>query len=537
MSAVLQPAEPIAKREKRYAALPVGAIRRSQTLAQQLRRKLFDPEEIASIGASMKSDGQVQPIAVRELAEPERDGFILYELIAGEKRLAGAELFELDLIEAVVHDVTTGQALRLQLIENIQRDTIHPLVEATGYQEMMDTQGLTLQQVAEAIHKSKSWVLNRVKLLELAEEPREALMKGGMPASVALYIARIPGHSFQQQAFAKIITGGAGGACMTARDAFEFIQHNHMRELRGVVFKLNDAELLPAAGTCVDCPKRSGNQVDLFNDITNPQICTDPKCLEDKTEAFAAREREKLAEAGSEVISGKAAKRIRKEPGGKLHGFVDPDAETTLPDGQVGTYRGLLGDALPQTKLFEDPFTHRTQPLVEQKALDQALLDRGVVKNSVKSHDATTRKKAEDKARLESAVRHRLLAEVRKAGKPGAEDLLLVALHMFAGLKFDDQKRLVDSRMADQGKTRPQGHEYVGKYVKAIAGLGGGDLAVLMRDMALVGCCHVSTQSNPDAKPLFEAAKRLGIKEEKVRAAVEEENKPKPAPTKKGGKK
>ena len=513
------------RQQPRFEALPLGAIRPSETRTQKLRRSLFDDLAIDGLAASIARQGLAQPIVVRELAEP--DGFVRYELVAGEQRWLASKKAGLDLIQAVIRDLDDDQVLELQLAENLQRDTLHPLVEATGYQEMIATQQLTVEAVAEHVGKSKAWVYNRLKLLALAEAPRKALLDGALSPSVALRIARITTAEQQGAAFARIMRGPDPtrvGEPMTDREAAEYIREHFMRELRGVAFKLDDATLLPAAGSCTACPKRSGNLGDLFTEVKNPNVCTDTQCLEAKLDAHGARVRAELDVTGTTVISGSAARKIKPALDAKLKGYVKPD-DVVMVGEQLKSYRDALGEDLPLADILEDPFTRELVPVVKAGAMKEALARAGI-KGASRSYDASAKKKAEDKARIESAVRFRLLAEIRTKAA-GAEDVQMIAQYMFAGLTFDAQKRLVDSRIAsNQGegtKILPKGHDHVTRFPKTIAQMKPGELAGLLRDIALVGQCHVSPAVKPEAKELFATAKRLGIKDDKVREAVEKE--------------
>src|SRR5262249_8943087 len=155
---------------------------------------------------------------------------------------------------------------------------------------------------AERIGKSRSHVFTRMKLLDLCPEAREAFYDGKLTASVAQLVARIGHHDTQRQALKDVIYGEPNWQGqhsktpdpMSFREARDRIHEHYMLELKGAPFKLDDAQLLPKAGPCTTCPKRSGNQKDLFTDVKNPNVCTDPKCFDDKRQAVHAGVRIKL---------------------------------------------------------------------------------------------------------------------------------------------------------------------------------------------------------------------------------------------------
>ncbi len=142
-------------------------------------RKVFDAAEMEDLVSSIKQHGILQPITVTE----KMDGG--YELIAGERRLRASEIAGLASIPAIVRSATEQEKLELALIENIQRQNLNPLEEAFAFRRLMDEFGLTQQQVAEQVGKSRPAVANTVRLLDLPEEIQRALMDGKLSAGKA----------------------------------------------------------------------------------------------------------------------------------------------------------------------------------------------------------------------------------------------------------------------------------------------------------------------------------------------------------------
>ena len=160
-----------AERENREAAagsvatLPVDLIQRGRF---QPRRD-FNAESLQELADSIRAQGVVQPVVVRPLPGGR------YELIAGERRWRAAQMADLHDIPAVVRDVPDQAAMAMGLIENIQRDDLNPLEEASALQRLLDEFGLTHQDVAEAVGKSRATVTNLLRLLELNEDVKAAL--------------------------------------------------------------------------------------------------------------------------------------------------------------------------------------------------------------------------------------------------------------------------------------------------------------------------------------------------------------------------
>lgn len=135
-------------------------------------RTLMNEEALEELANSIRAQGLMQPILVREI------GLEQYEIIAGERRWRAAQLAGLTEIPALVRDIADEAALAMALIENIQRENLNPLEEAIGIQRLVDEFGLTQEAAAHALGKSRSAVANLLRLLNLESAVRDMLMAG-----------------------------------------------------------------------------------------------------------------------------------------------------------------------------------------------------------------------------------------------------------------------------------------------------------------------------------------------------------------------
>ena len=126
-------------------------------------RTIMDPERLQELADSITAQGVVQPIVVRPI------GAGKYEIIAGERRWRACQLAKIDVIPAVVRDVADENTVAMALIENIQREDLNPLEEATALRRLLDEFGLTHQQAADAVGRTRPAVSNLLRLLELEE--------------------------------------------------------------------------------------------------------------------------------------------------------------------------------------------------------------------------------------------------------------------------------------------------------------------------------------------------------------------------------
>lgn len=167
---VTQHADQNNKQDGRLAHIPVEFCQRGK---YQPRRDMH-PEQLEELAESIKAQGVMQPIVVREIG-PDR-----YEIIAGERRWRATQLAGLDKIPAVIRDVPDEAAIAMALIENIQREDLNPIEEAMALKRLQDEFELTHQEVAQAVGKSRTTVTNLLRLIALTDEVKTLLEHGDL---------------------------------------------------------------------------------------------------------------------------------------------------------------------------------------------------------------------------------------------------------------------------------------------------------------------------------------------------------------------
>jgi ParB family chromosome partitioning protein len=162
-------------------------------------RHHFDPKMLDDLVMSIKQHGVLQPIVVTE--DPEGG----YELIAGERRTRASKLAGKETIPAIVRSATDQERLELALIENIQRHDLNPVEEARAYRQLMDEFGLTQQQVADQVGKSRPAVANTLRLLDLPDDILSALEAGDISAGKARALLSLSSEAEQHDMFQSMI--------------------------------------------------------------------------------------------------------------------------------------------------------------------------------------------------------------------------------------------------------------------------------------------------------------------------------------------
>ena len=181
-----------------YQLLPIHKV---EPNPDQPRRD-FDPEELQSLADSIATHGVVQPLTVRELSS----GY--YQIIAGERRWRAARMAELQEIPAVIIEADDRKVMELALIENLQRQDLNPVEEALGYQTLMQEYGLTQDDAAKQVGKSRPAVANALRLLNLPEKVLEMVRAGELSAGHARAVLSLKTVKQQELAAQKIAALG-----------------------------------------------------------------------------------------------------------------------------------------------------------------------------------------------------------------------------------------------------------------------------------------------------------------------------------------
>lgn len=165
-------------------------------------RKRFDPETLSDLAESIRVHGIIQPLTVRRLAS----GY--YQIIAGERRWRAAKQAGLTEVPAVIIEADDRKVMELGLIENLQREDLNPAEEARGYQVLMEEYGLTQEQVAEEMGKSRPAIANTLRLLALPEDLLKLVEEGTLSAGHARAILGAPTQAMQRKAAKQVIAHG-----------------------------------------------------------------------------------------------------------------------------------------------------------------------------------------------------------------------------------------------------------------------------------------------------------------------------------------
>ncbi len=259
--------------------------------------------------------------------------------------------------DELIKSVTT-QVLEIQVIENLQRADVHPLDEGEGYRVLMQRAGYEVPAIAEKVGKSVSYVYQRLKLTELTPAAKKAFLADEITAGHAILLARL--QPKDQAGALKECTGDDWDGPMSVRDLARWIEHQVHLDLNSAPFAKADGQLVPGAGPCTTCPKRTGFAPELFPDIKKKDTCTDRACFQSKVEAHIAEQRAGLEAKGVEVAE------LSQEYGRRKQGDAIPAGAWIEAKGKAceATKAGLIVDGRERGKVLKvctDPGckTHR----------------------------------------------------------------------------------------------------------------------------------------------------------------------------------
>ncbi|MDE6592616.1 MAG: ParB/RepB/Spo0J family partition protein [Oscillospiraceae bacterium] len=166
-------------------------------------RKNFDENSIRELADSIKEHGLIQPIIVR----PTGNG-MTYQIVAGERRWRACRILKMDEVPVIIKDLTDSEVAQISIIENVQRADLDPVEEAVAYRELMESYEMTQERVAEAVGKSRSYIANSLRLLNLPSSALEALQKGNITVGHAKALLSAETEEGMKSALTEIVKDG-----------------------------------------------------------------------------------------------------------------------------------------------------------------------------------------------------------------------------------------------------------------------------------------------------------------------------------------
>ena len=478
-------------------------------------RKRFDENSLGELAASFKSQGVLAPLLVRELDESK------YEVIAGARRLRAAKIAELENVPVRIVKLSDAQAIEAQCVENLQREDIHPLEEAFGFKSLLELgEPYNIAHIAARAGKSESYICGRLKLADLIPSVADAFLQDRITIGHALLIAKLPAPQQQEafgSAFRSIWTSeGNTQTLIPVRELAAWIESNILLQLASVPFDKQDEALLPAAGSCVNCPKRTGFNKLLFADVRKDS-CTDPECFRAKLDSHVAKTMEKkpdLVQISSPFRSHEGGPlgrdryvelQIRKS---KTNGHLAKQPAFQRPCEKMTDAIVMDGGNRGQTvKVCADPICkvhHPDRPSPQQLQRDRA-----------------QERKRIEKEKIAITARHRILAAIleRISVPMKKADLLVLAQYVLTSVPYNRIPILAKRHKLEIDKSSTSPVELMLRHISRYDESG---LSRLLLEISLLESAY-RNGGESDSDVLLNTAKRYRVDAEKVQKSVAQE--------------
>jgi ParB family transcriptional regulator, chromosome partitioning protein len=501
----------ISQNTSEYRNVPLTALTESASNP----RKRFDENSLSELAASFKTQGVLAPLLVREVDESK------YEVIAGARRLRAAKLAELENVPVRVVKLSDAEAIEAQCVENLQREDIHPLEEALGFKSLLELgEPYNIAHIAARAGKSEAYIYGRLRLADLIPPVAEAFLKDNITIGHALLIAKLPAAQ-QQEAFAAAFRSmwtseGNTQVLIPVKELAAWIESNILLQLASVPFDKQDEGLVPAAGSCVNCPKRTGFNKLLFADVRKDS-CSDPQCFRAKIDTHVS----KTLEAKPQLVQISSAYNTREGAPLGRYRYVELQIKKPKANGSAAKQLAIQKPCEKMTeaivmdggnrgqivKVCDDPTCrvhHADRPSPQQLQRDRA-----------------QERKSNEKEKIAITARHRILAGIleRVSVPMKKADLLTVAQQVLGSLPYNRIPLLVKRHKLEIEKSSASPVELLLKHVSHYDESG---LSRLLLEISLLDSAY-RNGGTPDSDILLNTAKRYRIDAEKVQKSVAQE--------------
>jgi len=521
-------------------AIPIGSIVPNPN---NPRGKHFDKQALEDLADSIKAHGVRQPALLRPNGSPGK-----YEIVCGERRWRASKLAGKDTLPAIVDpSITDEQAIEIGILENLQREDVHPLDEALGYKTLLEQKQptekkVTPESIAAKVGKSASYVYQRLKLAELSKKGQEDFRTDFITAAHAIDIARLqPEDQARALEFChRSEYGSARSAAPPFRELRKWIQENVQLNLDKAPFDIGDPKLIPSAGACTDCPKRTGSNPSLFEGMAGKNTCMDPTCYQAKKMALVNINVDQVAKKHKGEKPILISHQYSPERGTRLKGVLyEGDFRDHVY--KAGKEQKIAPGSCPNARLAVYIDEERFGPSKEKAgqvvtictAKRGCKIHQDVYSSSAGGNDAEIRRKQRIYREYTAAV-FRSIAAVMK--QPKREDLITIACEFFQKLGHYQEKPLLEILGWDEKLAKHNGRAAREKHFAGMTNEQLQNSFVLMAiasDLVTPGSYSMGGWT---PKLLEAVAGRHGIKLEPLKTAARDKFTKKKAKAKKGKK-
>lgn len=474
-------------------------------------RKRFQQNSLEELAQSIRSQGVLAPLLVREL-EPEH-----FEIVAGSRRFRASQIAGIDHVPVRVVSLSDAEAQLAMAIENLQREDVHPLEEARAFANLA-TQHYDIATIAAKVGRSERFVAERIRLNELIPPIAEAFLESRITVGHALLIAKLPA-SQQPEAFTAAFrkmwtTAGEAQVLVPVKELAAWIETNILLDLAAAPFDRHDATLLPEIPSCDECPKRTGANTLLFPG-ESPDSCLDRECYSAKTDRHIARALEQKPDLIQ--ISSSWGSRNGGPLGRNRYVEITPAKNgnsgkaTPIHKRCAHLAKGIIVEGGSRGQILticaEPSCTvHHVQTQQSRQAEEKARVER---------------QKQNEKRKLELTTRHRVLAAVlAKVSAPlSRPDLILIGTASLNRLPHEYAQSLAQRHKLVGTDNNSGSMNYSRILLDHLKGLDESGLSRFLVEISLLDAV-TNTYSSRAVEPLETAAKRYRVNTEKIAESV-----------------
>lgn len=288
------------KKTKSFENIPLSEI----TISDTNPRKLYDFKKLDELSKSIIENGVIQPILVRVKNDK-------FELVCGERRFKASLKANLKTIPSYVRELSDLEVGQIQLIENLERENVHPYNEAIAYKKLLVEFDYTIDMLAIKLAKSKKYITQRLQLTSLVNQWKDYFLENGTKVIGQMLIIAKFSEELQidllEHAF------DYSDNLRTAKELNAFVNSNFINSLVNTSFSLEEENLNDQAPKCTDCNNRTGANKSLFNHIDKDDRCTNSPCYEIKVLNSAYNNIKTIIESNEPILyitNGKPSQKI-----------------------------------------------------------------------------------------------------------------------------------------------------------------------------------------------------------------------------------
>lgn len=283
--------------EKQYLKIKISDI----TETGKNPRGSMNQKTIDELASDIAVHGLINPITVRINAKSPKQ----YELIAGHRRFAAMKKINMVECECMVVNANDDEAFEISVIENLQREDVHPMDEAIAFKSLIDKS--SIEHLSARIGKDIQYITRRLKLNDLIPDVQKLFRTGELELGHCMEISRLT-PEFQKECIKELSDSEGHGKkeikfFKTVKQLQHFIQTELMHSLDAAPWKKDDAKLYVKAGACNSCPKNSAMNVALFPELAKNATCLDGNCYATKSELFIKSSIKALQDDGVDVYA------------------------------------------------------------------------------------------------------------------------------------------------------------------------------------------------------------------------------------------